>query len=176
MRFLRAVTVALCCCGPLAPAHAQHTSPERSLMLSAEDKNEVVAVVHGLEEAWAKRDMVSFRALLTEDCDWVNIVGMHWHGRDEVTEMHHVLLEGRYKGVNLHTLSHEESEVSSGVALVVLKSQLDDFTTPDGHVVKGLQNMGMMVLVKREGRWLIRGSENSSIDPRASMKAARELD
>jgi len=52
----------------------------------------------------------------------------------------------------------------------VVKSQLDDFTTPDGHVVEGLQNMGLMVLVKREGKWLIRASENSSIDPRASMR------
>jgi uncharacterized protein (TIGR02246 family) len=139
-------------------------------MFSADDKREVLAVVYGLETAWAKRDMASFRALLTEDCDWVNIVGMHWHGRDEVTDMHHVLLEGRYKGVNVHTLSHEESEIAPGVALVVLKSQLDDFTTPEGQVVKGLQNMGLMVLVKREGKWLIRASENSSVDPRASMK------
>ncbi len=139
-------------------------------MLSAEDKNEVVAVLDGFEDAWAKRDMAAFRAVLTEDCDWVNIVGMHWHGRDEVTEMHQVLLEGRYKGVNVHTLSRDESEIAPGVALVVTKSQLDDFTTPDGHVVKGLQNMGLTVLVKRDGKWLIRASENSSIDPRASMK------
>jgi uncharacterized protein (TIGR02246 family) len=139
-------------------------------MLSAKDKNEVVAVVQGFENAWAKRDMTAFRALLTKDCDWVNIVGMHWHGGDEVTEMHHMLLEGRYKGVDLHTLSHEESEIAPGVVLVVVKSQLDDFTTPDGHVVKGPQNMGLMVLVKSKGKWLIRASENSSIDPRASMK------
>jgi len=139
-------------------------------MLSEEQKSAIAAVVQGFEDAWAKRDMAEFRGLLTEDCDWVNIVGMHWHGRDEVTEMHHVLLEGRYKGVNVHTLFHEASEIAPGVALVVQKSQLDDFTTPDGHIVKGLQTMGIMVLVKRDGKWLIRASENSSIDPRASMK------
>jgi uncharacterized protein (TIGR02246 family) len=170
MKMLRALALTLCCCGQLATAHAQLVIPERSRMLSPEDKNEIAAVIQGFEDAWAKRDMVAFRALLTEDCDWVNIVGMHWHGRDEVTEMHRVLLEGRYKGVNVHTLSHEITEIAPGVALVVQKSQLDDFTTPDGHVVKGLQNMGMMVLVKRQGTWLIRGSENSSIDPRASLK------
>ena len=140
------------------------------MTLSAEDKIAIAGVVRGFQDAWAKRDMGAFRALLTEDCDWVNIVGMHWHGREEVTEMHHVLLEGRYKGVNVHTLSHEESEIAPGVVLVVQKSQLDDFTTPDGQLVKGLQTMGMMVLVKRDGKWLIRASENSSIDPRASMK------
>ena len=140
------------------------------MMLSVEDKKEIAAALDGFEDAWAKRDMAAFRAMLTEDCDWVNIVGMHWHGRDEVTEMHHILLEGRYKGVNLHTLSRDESEIAPGVALVVTKSQLDAFTTPDGLVVKGLQNMGLTVLVKREGKWLIRASENSSIDPRASMK------
>ena len=139
-------------------------------MLSAEDNDEIVAVLHRFEQAWAKHDMAGFRALLTEDCDWVNIVGMHWHGRDEVTEMHRVLLEGRYKGVNVHTLSHEETEIAPGVALVVQKSQLDDFTTPDGQLIKGLQTRGLMVLVKHEGKWLIRASENSSIDPRASLK------
>ena len=140
------------------------------MMLSPEDKHAIAAVVHGFEDAWASRDMAAFRAMLTEDCDWVNIVGMHWHGRNEVTEMHRVLLEGRYKGVNVHTLSHEESEIAPGVALVVQRSQLDDFTTPDGQAVKGLQTMGLMVLVKRDGNWLIRASENSSVDPRASMK------
>jgi uncharacterized protein (TIGR02246 family) len=139
-------------------------------MLSTNDKDDIAAVIHGFEDAWAKRDMAAFRSMLTDDCDWVNVVGMHWHGRDEVTEMHHVLLEGRYKGVNFHTLSYEESEIAPGVALVVLKSQLDDFITPEGQAVKGLQNMGIMVLVKREGKWLVRASENSSIDPRASMK------
>ena len=139
-------------------------------MLSADDKKEIEAVLYRFEDAWAKRDMAAFRTMLTDDCDWVNVVGMHWRGRDEVTEMHHVLLEGRYKGVNFHALSHEESEVAPGVALVVLKSQLDDFTTPEGQVVKGLQNMGLMVFVKRQGKWLIRASQNSSIDPRASMK------
>ncbi len=170
MKILCTVAFALLCCGLLAPAHAQVTNPEKPLMLSAEDIKEVVAILDGFEDAWAKRDMAAFRAVLTEDCDWVNIVGMHWHGRDEVTEMHQVLLEGRYKGVNVHTLSRDESEIAPGVALVVTKSQLDDFTTPDGHVVKGLQNMGLTVLVKRDGKWLIRASENSSIDPRASMK------
>jgi len=29
-----------------------------------------------------------------------------------VTEMHRALLEGRYKGVNVHMLSHEESEIA----------------------------------------------------------------
>ena len=139
-------------------------------MLSAEDNHDVVAVLRGLEDAWARRDMTAFRSLLTEDCDWVNIVGMHWHGADEVTEMHHVLLEGRYKGVDVHSLSQQISAIAPGVALVVGKSQLDDFTTPDGHVVKGLQTMGLTVLVKHGGKWLIRASENSSIDPRASMK------
>jgi uncharacterized protein (TIGR02246 family) len=141
-------------------------------MVSVADKTEVVAVMRSLEDAWAKRDMTAFRSLLTEDCDWVNIVGMHWHGRDEVTEMHHVLLEGRYKGVNLHSLSLDETEIAPGVVLVIQKSQLDDFVTPDGHAVKALQTMGLTVLVKQDGRWLIRASENSSIDPRASMKPA----
>ncbi|MFC6647205.1 SgcJ/EcaC family oxidoreductase [Granulicella cerasi] len=139
-------------------------------MFSEEEKSAIARVVQEFEDAWARRDMTAFRALLTEDCDWVNIVGMHWHGSDEVTEMHRVLLHGRYKGVNVQTVSHEVSEIAPGVALVVQKSQLDDFTTPDGQVVRALQTMGIMVIVKRDGKWLIRASENSSIDPRASMK------
>ncbi len=151
-------------------AQTQQANLKGTHMLSTDDQTQIVAVLDAFSDAWAKRDMAAFSALLTEDCDWVNIVGMHWHGREEVTEMHHVLLEGRYKGVNIHTLSHEESEIAPGVALAVVKSQLDDFTTPDGHRVTGLQNMGLVVLVKRDGKWLIRASENSSIDPRASMK------
>lgn len=100
MRLLGAVAIALCCCALTALASATFRPGEITDAFGWQ-----------LERVWAKCDMSTVRAMLTDDCDWMSVVGMHWHGRDEVIEMHHVLLEGRYKGFNFHTLSHEESEL-----------------------------------------------------------------
>jgi uncharacterized protein (TIGR02246 family) len=113
--------------------------------------------------------MRAFGALMTEDCEWVNIVGMRWQGRETVVRAHENLLHGRYKGVNVHTTWHDESAIAPGVALVRWDSWVDAFTGPDGKPVDVIKTRGTMVMVKAQGHWLIRAAQNSTIDPVAAQ-------
>ncbi len=163
MKTLRFLIFAMCVAGSMATAQDKETR-----MLTVEDKQEIAATIDRFIEGWAKRDMAEFGSTLTADCDWVNIVGMHWHGKAQVVMAHKRLLETRYKGVNIHDLGHEEAEIAPGVALVIWKSLVDDFTTPQGERVTAMKTMGTVVMVKEQGKWLIRSGQNSTIDAAAA--------
>ena len=167
MRVLSGLILTLTLAAAVMPvASAQH---KETAMLTTEDHKEIGAVLERFDDAWKRRDMQAFAALMTEDCEWVNIVGMRWTGREQVVRAHHNLLEGRYKGVNVHTTWHDESAVAPGVAVVRWDSWVDAFTGPDGKPVDVIKTRGTMVMVKQDGHWLIRAGQNSVIDPIAAQ-------
>jgi uncharacterized protein (TIGR02246 family) len=137
-------------------------------MLLPEDKTLIGKTLDTMVEAWKQRDMTTFATLFTEDCDFVNVVGMHWKGRTQVTEAHRVLLSTRYKGVDIHNISHNENEIAPGVAVVVWKSKVDDYTTPQGERMTDQVSLMTLVMLKQDGHWLIRAAENVFIDPKAA--------
>ena len=58
--------------------------------MSASDQEEIRTVALGFFEAWNRHDMKAFAALFTDDADRINIVGMHWRGKDAVLKAHEV--------------------------------------------------------------------------------------
>jgi uncharacterized protein (TIGR02246 family) len=63
------------------------------------DASAIRAVIDRQMDSWNRHDMDAFVADMTADVDWVNIVGMHWEGRDTVRRVHAVL----HKGIFAHS-------------------------------------------------------------------------
>ena len=59
--------------------------------ISASDQEEILAVVMRGQEAWNRHDMKAWTERLTDEADWVNIVGMHWRGKAAVLKAHEVI-------------------------------------------------------------------------------------
>ena len=91
-----------------------------------------------LGDAWNANDMKAYASCLTEDCDWMNIVGMHWRGKAAVMKAHTVYLSTMFLGVQLEILESEIAEIAPDVALVVVTIRMGDFTTPDGRLEKNI--------------------------------------
>ncbi len=137
-------------------------------MLKAEDHKEIDATIEQFASAWHARDMKSFGEIFTEDAQWINIVGMRWVGKEQLVRAHERLLQTRYKGVDVHNISHDEVEIAPGVAVVTWVSYVDEFTLPDGQKMDSIKTIGTLVMVKRGERWLIRAGENVAIDEKAA--------
>jgi uncharacterized protein (TIGR02246 family) len=113
--------------------------------------------------------MDAYASYLTEDCGWVNIVGMHWCGKAAVMKAHTVYLSTMFLGVQQEILESEISEIASDVALVVLTIRMGEFTTPDGRLEKDMHDRMTFVVVKQpDERWLIRAAHNTTIHPLAA--------
>ena len=63
-------------------------APKKGIVSSPDAAAGVKMVVSSLAESWNRHDMTAFAGAFSEDADFVNVVGMHWQGRQEIEAKH----------------------------------------------------------------------------------------
>ncbi len=134
----------------------------------AEDVAAARAVVAAYEDAWNRHDMRALDALFADDAEWVNIVGMWWRGRAAVTRAHAAFHETMFKDTPTRLEVATVRALAPDVLVAVSLVTMGEFTTPSGHVSKDSRDRLSLVLVRRDGRWLIGHGHNVVIDPVAA--------
>lgn len=142
-------------------------TPQSSAALSKEDDQGIRRTIMGIEETWNAHDMKAFAKLLREDAEWINVVGMHWRGRDAVVKAHAIFHEIMFKDCRLKTDEVEIRPLDNDYAIAVVTTTQDSFTTPDGHVMPKGQTKQSYVLNKTPEGWKILHAENVRIDAEA---------
>jgi uncharacterized protein (TIGR02246 family) len=135
-----------------------------SSALSKDDDQAVRKIVAGYEEAWNAHDMSALARLFRGDAEWVNKVGMHWRGRDEIMLAHTALHQTIFKNHKYRTEAVETRAIAPGVAVAVATETFDGFTAPDGRVWPKARNRLTYVLVKEPGGWKIAHGQNAEVD------------
>ncbi len=152
---LLAVLLAL----PLAHTAAQTPDP---------DEAAVRAVMHDMREAWVKHDMKTWTSYMTEDVQWVNIVGMWWHGKDEVFRAHDAYHRTIFKNRSFPPpdtiiLRH----VAPDTVIANIEGMTGAFTSPSGVYRPAARNILTEVFVKHDGHWLLTAGQNTVVDEAA---------
>jgi hypothetical protein len=92
--------------GHLDCALAQNDNPSTGSPVSVADEAAIHAILDRQTDAWNRHDMGAFVADATPDVDWINVVGMHWQGRETVMKAHALLHKGMFaKGICRHLKS-----------------------------------------------------------------------
>ncbi len=114
--------------------------------------------------AWNSNDMTAMAALYTPDVHWVNVVGMHWQGRDEVDYAHRALFDQMFRGVN-STLEEVESvaPLPGGGAVAVARWAVATYRTPSGQISPASRTRMSLTLVPHGDRLLIAHGANITI-------------
>ncbi|MEG3180698.1 SgcJ/EcaC family oxidoreductase [Sphingomonas sp. LT1P40] len=114
--------------------------------------------------AWNAGDMAAMAALYTPDVHWVNIVGMHWQGREEVDYAHRALFENTFKGVT-QTMEEIESvtPMPGGGAIAVVRWAVAEYRTPSGQVSPASRTRMSLTLLPKGDRLLIAHGANIQI-------------
>jgi uncharacterized protein (TIGR02246 family) len=98
------------------------------------------------------------------DAEWINVVGMHWKGRDTVRRAHAVLHAGM--------LPPEQSEMRQIAPNVVIETHVDRLEgvglNPLGKPYPDDGNLITMVFVKSREGWRIAHAHNGHIDKQAA--------
>jgi uncharacterized protein (TIGR02246 family) len=136
--------------------------------LSTSDKRSIDETLDAFGTTLTKMDFGAFGALFTDDCDFVNIVGMHWVGKAQVVKAHSIVFTTRYRGVPQHILDKSEALLAPGVVLVTTTVKMDDYTAQDGKRMTNNLFRITWVFEKQDGKWLIRSAHNTSIDTEAA--------
>jgi uncharacterized protein (TIGR02246 family) len=119
-------------------------------------RSDALAVRALLDEyvaAWAAADANRMFASATPDIHWVNVVGMHWQGKQAVERAHAVYLKSIFKDVPM-SLEAVESIVSIGseTLAVVARFDVGGYTSPGGFKVPASKDRMSLILLKtRQG-------------------------
>ena len=143
-------------------------SSEAQAAVGSDAASEVRRLVDRYAAAWNAADMDAMAALYADDVHWVNIVGMHWQGKEQVDRAHRIYFATMFKGVPL-TLEAIESVMplpGSGVAAVV-RWAVGGFTTPFEQKRPPSRDRMSLILIPAGNRLVIAHGANVQIDERA---------
>ena len=142
----------------------QEPAKSATNQLSKDDDKAVRKIVAGYEEAWNSHDMKAFARLFHEDAEWVNKVGMHWRGRDEIMVAHTAFHQTIFKNHSYRTDAVETRSIAPGVAVAVVTQTFDGFMAPDGRNWPKARNRLTYVLLRGTDGWKIAHGQNAEID------------
>jgi uncharacterized protein (TIGR02246 family) len=122
-------------------------TPKPSAVHSKDATASVKSVVASLAESWNRHDMAAFAAAFAENADFVNVIGMHWQGRQEIEAKHTVTHR------TIIALAHVSTELKGA-------ESLRERVAPETR-----RSLLTCVLVKEADRWLITAAHNTDIVP-----------
>ena len=137
--------------------------------LSEADATAIRAVIDRQVEAWNRHDMCAFVADATPDLHWVNIVGLHWQGRDTVHRamaMQHEAIFSRSR--MLAPKMVQLRRIAPDVVIAVRDSQIEGAgLTSRGTPYPDGGNILTLVFVKTDMGWRICHGHNTSVNREA---------
>jgi uncharacterized protein (TIGR02246 family) len=118
-----------------------------------DDESAVRNVLAEYTVAWNSHDTAAFDHLFTDDCDYVNIAGLHWKGVQEIVQRQAELFQNRLKTAVWRLTGAEVRLSTPDVALVHVTWDVTGSSRPTREAV--LKEITTMTMVKTEGKWLI---------------------
>jgi len=156
--------------GTLHSAMAQSDNPSIGSSVPAADEAAISAILDRQTDAWNRHDMEAFVADTVPDVDWINVVGMHWKGRETVLRAHAVLHKGMF--ANSRLLPPEFTMMREIVPNVIVETHVNRIegaaAQSSGAAYPDSGNLITIVFVKTHAGWRIAHAHNTTIDGRAA--------
>jgi len=158
--------------GQLHCAMAQSDNSSTGSSVSATDEAAVRAIIDRQTDAWNKHDMAAFVVDTMPDVDWINVVGMHWKGRETVLNAHAKLHTGMF--ANSHMLTPEITMMREIAPNVIVETHVNRIegvgALPSGAPYPDSGNLITLVFVKTQTGWRIAHAHNTTITARDPAK------
>ncbi|MBD2724008.1 SgcJ/EcaC family oxidoreductase [Hymenobacter armeniacus] len=141
--------------------------------LPAADEAAIRQVLRRVDANYTDHKFADMAAYTTPDVSWVNIVGMWWQGRPQVQLAHQQIFDSIFKSVPFKQGKVAMRAITPEVALVNVYYEVGAFYPPDG-VNRGTNKMGddqnllSLIMVKKQGKWLLTAGHNTVVDARAA--------
>jgi uncharacterized protein (TIGR02246 family) len=133
------------------------------------DRNAEAAAVQSVGASfvddWNRHDMKSFGALFADDAEFVNVIGLWWHGRAEIQKQHEALHATRMRTSHLVVTESVVRLLSPDVAVLLQRWQLTGDTGIDGVTLPVRRGVMTLVMANEGGHWQIASAQNTDIVP-----------
>lgn len=131
-------------------------------------------------EGWNERNADKIAALFDEDAEFVNVVGIWWHNREDIRRAHDYGLRVIFNKSELKVGKTSVKYISDSVAVVHARMLLKGQSEIKGGTSKNRQTIFSFVVHERDGEWscasahntdIVPGKETNFIDPDGELKA-----
>lgn len=129
-------------------------------MQPVRSQSTVEAVLETFCDTWNHHDMDAMAALFTVDADFVNVVGMHFRGRNEIAAAHRELHQDRFANTQVKVLQQRVKYLGDDIALAHMRWEMTGDTAANGRIRKGFMTH---VLVRRNGQWSFHATQNTDV-------------
>jgi uncharacterized protein (TIGR02246 family) len=138
---------------------------------NSSDETAVRTLVMGFPAAWNRHDIERLGGLFMEDADLINVVGMHWRGRNNIVTALRAFHRAMFAKEQIHFGDVTIRLITPDVAVVVaVQTSSGEIAWRDGRkqTVDPLNSqLDTFVVVKRAGAWKIAHNENTIVDQKA---------
>ncbi|MBC7921188.1 MAG: SgcJ/EcaC family oxidoreductase [Ferruginibacter sp.] len=133
-----------------------------------DEQKAIEAQVDAFFTSWNKHDFSDMENYVAKDCDFVNIVGMHWKGREEVQYAHQASHEQIFKDIPLEKRSVTVRFLKPDCAIAhVLMHLMGAYIAPDGSKAGDNDALATFAFVKRNAVWMVEAVENVVVNEAA---------
>ena len=147
--------------GYVYPSLSYYGSYNSGANYANDDESFVRNVLAEYEVSWNGHDTAAFGRLFTEDCDYVDIAGVHSKGVQEIVQRHTELFQKRLKTAVRKLTGIEVRFSTPDVALVHATWDVTGSSHPIGKAVPVLKEIATMVMAKTNEKWLITSVQNT---------------
>ena len=158
MRTLVALLVVLLATAPATTPALPRTPPATSV--APADRAEVDSLLRRWEKAWADGDAAAWSSLFHEDGVWVLWTGAEWRGRTRIAAELAWPFATVYKDSIQLSRPFELRMVAPDVMVVRTMTRLTGDPRQPGVTIHGKK---LLVLTRRDGRWLILYGQNTRL-------------
>jgi uncharacterized protein (TIGR02246 family) len=125
-------------------------------------------------EAWNAKDATALAYLFADDAEFVNVVGLWWHNRDDIESAHDYGLRTFFKASTLSARRVEIKNLGQDVAVVHVRWKLSGQAGKDGGTLEDRFTIMVFVAQQLENGWTVVAAHNTDIIPGKETLAARD--
>ena len=116
-------------------------------------------------DAWAKHDGHELAQMMAEDVDYVNVGALWLHGRNDFEKYHSRLLSGRFRESTFTQLKTDVRLLRPDLAVLHWSWKIVGDKDPDGTPRPERFGLLMMLVEKRQGKWMVVVAQNTNAMP-----------
>jgi uncharacterized protein (TIGR02246 family) len=127
------------------------------------ERNEVLAVLDRLADAWNRGDATAYGAEFTEDADYVTFFGLRSEGRKAIVDSHRELFQGPLQGSKLTGFGDPRVRFLRDDVAVVVTGGGSSLTGGSDPAAEGRASTLTYVLARGDEGWRIAAFQNTRV-------------
>jgi uncharacterized protein (TIGR02246 family) len=137
--------------------------PSSTVGQPTDDEAAIRKTIDAMTAAFNTRNEDGTRSLMTEDADFVNVLGSWSKGAAEIARARHARFVTALKNASIRIIDVRIRLIRPDVALVHVNHEMTGMLDAAGTELPPHRELSLRVVVKDRGKWLVTAFQNTTV-------------